>query len=664
LNWASSLCDLYEKNKHLAGKFQSWGKDGQKQLILLPLSHNTVLAQIEVALDGQGNFLRARTLAKEEALTLIPVTEASAIRTSGPEPHPLMDSLPYIAGDYDSYVRAKEDKENNLTTYRGRYDQYIRNLEAWCLSDYVHKKATAVFIYLKKAHLIKDLIREKVLIVDDDGFLLASKKVQNIAQEKAFVRFRVETGETPDLSDETGRFLPEIWKDTTLHSSYCRYFQSQPTKEMLCYLTGDINRVTGSYPKKIRNEGDQTKIISSNDTDGYTFRGRFANSYEAFSIGYEASQKALNALKWIIRRQGYLRDGLCVVTWESDLKPYVSVFDDAADIVAHINDDYCDDDFTDTALVEQDTNQITAAQFNRALDGYFEVLNNNSDMVVMSLDAVSTKGRLAMTYFNRMPSSHYIKNIAFWHESCRWQHAKYVNKRRIFFEGMAALSDIALALYGTEQNGFLKLKTDANGKAPMLVSTFQRLIPCMLERKLIPKDMVRLAVLRASTPLAYENYNWRKILSVACSLVKKTKLDWKGEAWDMTLQEDCTDRSYLYGRLLAVAGLAEEATYNPEEKRETNAMRYMNAFSRRPYRTWQIIYERLKPYLNKLPEAYNVYYKKLLTEIHALFTPELFADDRPLDGLYLLGYYSQIRKHYSKKNDQQDSKSEEKGGNE
>jgi CRISPR-associated protein Csd1 len=90
----------------------------------------------------------------------------------------------------------------------------------------------------------------------------------------------------------------------------------------------------------------------------------------------------------------------------------------------------------------------------------------------------------------------------------------------------------------------------------------------------------------------------------------------------------------------------------------------MNAFSRRPFRTWQIICERLKPYLNKLPEAYHVYYKKLLTEIHALFTPELFADDSPLDGLYLLGYYSQIRKHYSKKNDQQDNKSEEKGGNE
>ena len=665
MNWANALYDLYDKNENLAGIFQAWGdnEEKKKQLMLLPLSHTTVLAQVEVSINSQGEFLRARSLAKEEATTLIPVSEESAIRTSGPVPHPLMDSLQYVAGDYDAFVRAEPNKKGNPVTFRERYNSYIKMLEDWCSSDYAHPKAASVFAYLKKARLMEDLIREKVLLVDEDGLLTANRKINNILQEKAFVRFRVESGEAPELTDSTGRFKPEIWEDTTLQKSYCDYFLSQSSDTDLCYLTGNIGRKTESYPKKIRHEGDGTKLLSSNDNSGYTFRGRFRTSAEAFSIGYDASQKVHNALKWIIRRQGYQRDGLCVVTWESDLKPHVSIFDDAADIVVHAEDDFYDDTFTDTVQSSQnDTNQLTAAQFNRALDGYSQSVDNTSNMVVMALDA-ATPGRLAITYYNRMLSTHYMENIAFWHESCRWRHAKFINKRLYFYEGMASLYDVALALYGAEQNKLLALKSDSSGKAPMLISTFQRLVPCMLERKPIPRDMARLAVLRASAPLAYEKYNWRKILSIACSIVKKTKYDWKGEEWNMVLQHNCTYRSYLYGRLLAIADLVEEATFDAEEKRETNAMRYMNAFSRRPFRTWQIIEEKLPPYLSKLSKRHRVYYKKMLNEIHSLFTPDIFADDSALDGLYLLGYHSQVNEHYSKKKDSNENEQDnEQGG--
>ena len=62
-------------------------------------------------------------------------------------------------------------------------------------------------------------------------------------------------------------------------------------------------------------------MISSNDDDGFTFRGRFRNKEEAFAIGYEDSQKVHNALKWIIRKQGVYYDGMYLVTWESNLQP-------------------------------------------------------------------------------------------------------------------------------------------------------------------------------------------------------------------------------------------------------------------------------------------------------------------------------------------------------
>lgn len=47
--------------------------------------------------------------------------------------------------------------------------------------------------------------------------------------------------------------------------------------------------------------------------------GRFLKKEDAFSIGYETSQKMHNALKWIIRKQGYSFDTLKLVTWQSDM---------------------------------------------------------------------------------------------------------------------------------------------------------------------------------------------------------------------------------------------------------------------------------------------------------------------------------------------------------
>lgn len=101
------------------------------------------------------------------------------------------------------------------------------------------------------------------------------------------------------------------------------------------------------------------------------------------------------------------------------------------------------------------------------------------------------------------------------------------------------------------------------------------------------------------------------------------------------------NRSYLYGCLLAVADVAERETYdNDKDKAErvTNARRYWNAFSKRPYVTWQRIEEQLLPYLNKLGGK-RVRYEKMLQEIKAKFTPESFADNKALEPLYLLGFH-------------------------
>lgn len=109
----------------------------------------------------------------------------------------------------------------------------------------------------------------------------------------------------------------------------------------------------------------------------------------------------------------------------------------------------------------------------------------------------------------------------------------------------------------------------------------------------------------------------------------------------MALDEKCTRRDYLYGRLLAVADRVEYRTFEKDDGRETNAKRYMNAFSQHPFRTWKILEEKLVPYFNQLKAPERLKYQALLDEIYELFPLENFEDDTALNGLYLIGFHNQ-----------------------
>ena len=49
----------------------------------------------------------------------------------------------------------------------------------------------------------------------------------------------------------------------------------------LCYLTGNTEAISYLHSKKIRNEGDGAKLISANDSQNFTYRGRFATKEDA-----------------------------------------------------------------------------------------------------------------------------------------------------------------------------------------------------------------------------------------------------------------------------------------------------------------------------------------------------------------------------------------------
>ncbi|MBJ8192659.1 type I-C CRISPR-associated protein Cas8c/Csd1, partial [Bacillus cereus] len=100
--------------------------------------------------------------------------------------------------------------------------------------------------------------------------------------------------------------------------SFVGYYSQLLGEEDICYVTGRQLPSTDKHANKIRNSGDKAKLISANDTSGFTFRGRFAHSHEAASISYEVSQKAHNALKWLINRQGKVMEQRVFLVWGND----------------------------------------------------------------------------------------------------------------------------------------------------------------------------------------------------------------------------------------------------------------------------------------------------------------------------------------------------------
>jgi len=642
MNWIQSLYETYEKCQNMIGVVG----DGN-EVPLLPICHTTQKAQIEITLDAKGNFRRARILDKEEARTIIPCTEKSAGRTSGEAAHPLCDKLQYLAADYKKYGGEKDHY----------FESYIELLSAWAKSG-APQKVRAVYEYVQKGNVIGDLIANGVLFANEKGKLHIERPVPKAKnapkdifdllaggidpktgklkswQADAFVRWRVEIG------DE----IAEVWKDPEVIQSWIDYYSSTKTTKSLCYVTGIESFTADQHPAKIRNDGDKAKLISSNDTGGFTFRGRFINDIECVSVGFTTTQKAHSALRWLMNRQGYVlmekegkglpKPGFAVVAWAVS---GAKTPQPTADTYAALYDTEEESGIADTA-------QDMAIRLKKKIAGYRQEIGDREDVVVMAVDS-ATPGRLSIVYYRDLKGSEFLERIEAWHETCAWRHTYRpievqdekgkTKKLYITFYGAPAPADIAEAAYGSRLDDKLKK------------ATIKRLLPCIVDGQPIPRDLVESVVRRASNRAGLSGYDWSKALTIACALYRKYKHG--KEEYEMALDETRKTRDYLFGRLLAIADVLEERTLSEaEKKRPTNATRYMQQFSQRPFSTWKQIHELLTPYFMRQGDNAS-YYKWLIAQVEDLFTPEDFISNKPLTGEYLLGYYCQRQKMWEKK---------------
>lgn len=620
MSWIEKLHKTYENNTCSIGKGET---------PLLPICHTTQKAHITIILDREGNFAGASVVPKDDARTIIPATEESAGRTGKkPTCFPLCDKLQYISGDFVDYGGVVTSGFSNNP--KEPYNEYIKILTDWCESEFAHSKVKSVLHYVRRGYVIKDLIEKKVLIADSNGKLLNqwtekqsspdifkllpggkdNKGKDKPWQAGAFIRWAVEI---------PGDCQSNLWDDKTVWKSWQEYYSNLRTQKGFCHISGETVVLADQHPAKIRNDGDKAKLISSNDNTGFTFRGRFTNSSEACGIGFEVTQKAHSALRWLIAKQGY-RDGeQAIIAWAvsgADVpNPVVDTFTmlfKGQEETANLNPEY--------------TAEEIGIEISKLSSGYSAKLGNTDDVVIIGIDS-ATPGRMAISFYRELTSSEFLNRVLTWHDlekGCVWR--QYFAKDKIFV-GAPAPRDIAECAYGRRDDKLRK-------------ATVERLLPCIVDGIPIPHDIVESCVHRGSNRQGIEFWEWEKALGIACALFKHQH---KERNYKMSLERDRKTRDYLYGRLLSVAEFMEGLALKVAgEDRDTNAARLMQRFADHPYSTWRNIELALAPYKTRLRAkrpGFLSNMEKELDEIQNLFQTEEYMTDNTLSGEFLIAYH-------------------------
>ena len=620
MGWFSQLYATYNNCESHVGMIQD------KVSPLLPLFHTTRQSHIEVTIDDKGIFIRASVVEKSNATIIIPCTEKSDSRTNTSVPHGLCDTLQYLSRDYGEYAE------------KSYFPLYIKQLKSWVESPYSHYMAEAVYAYSVNNDLICDLIKSDCIIIGDDGKPISKwdgdkenkPKILSVLSDQldAFVRWRVYK---KDYNND------EVWMEKSLWHCWIEFQRSELNKKgatTLCYITGEKNvPISSNHPKYIRFRGDTAKLISSNDSTNYTYRGIFVTPEEACQIGTEVTQKAHNALKWLISKQGRSINEKVVLVWAVSGEDIPDVTQDTLSLVSKEEAEFFED-------YEYDTDAFFARQFNKRMAGYSAQLDKKTNIVVLILGSASP-GRMAVTYYRQLFGSDFLERIQAWHKTCYWRHDyRFMEKKLYTFWGAPAPIDIAKAAYGEKCSDTIK------------ASTVERLLPCIIDARPIPADIVESLLQRAKKRASLEKWEFYKILSITCALYNKLH---EREGYTVALEKNRTSRDYLYGRLLAIAKNIESwALLESGEKRLTNAERLMQRFADRPYSTWRTIELSLSPYKQKLGWRAKSRYDEI-GQIMDQFSIEDFTNDKPLSGEFLLGYYCELN-YLNKKSSDKETK--------
>ncbi len=609
MSFMKKLCDVYDA---VVGTSGAEG-DGA----LLPVGFVQKNVKYNIILSPSGEFVTAQLIPDGEQSCAVPSSPQAEARTSSKcAPFPLAEQLKYlIAG--------------------GKYfDSYVAQLEAWCAEEHAPECLRVLLDYLKRETLYADLSAVsglKLKYYKDE-----SDTKGDGADAKSFACFSVEY---PDSENR-------LWMRKDVRESWARRLAAMAGEQTeLCYVTGLQLPAMENHPKVQGN----AKLISAKDTGfPFQFRGRFVDDRSAATVSGLVSSKAHSALRWLLNHQGFQKYGMNFVGWYTG-EPALDLGDDE-----------------DGERPVPDTFESYINALFRAVQGYERDWKAESDLddltdeakaamdevVILGLQA-ATDGRMSVTYEQEIPGNVFIDHVDRWRAACRWQmpHQEELDDDR-----SPTWREICEAVMGVDAVQTARGDFKAEKAATKLMRDLQlRLLHCVVEAQALPRNMVEAAFHRAVQPLTFTDskgrwngWSWSKCIAVACAMICEYEIDGRGStAPQPVLDVSCTERDYLYGRLLAVAHKIEQ---DASGDGKTNAVRMMTRFVQRPDIVWPQLYMKLIPYFGALADkaaegkARSAHsYQYLLGQIEGLFRIEDIGAAGALSYGFLLGFSAQTR---------------------
>ena len=633
----NSLVKTYDKSLE-AGLVDNYnGNDS----VILPLYHNSIVSTgeniLKISIDRDSNFVKSSFLVKDEKI-IFPVSLDSVNRTSNSMPHMLVDNCSYIA----SY------NEERHKDYMDALENWIAEEKDTEIKDFIR----IIYNYIKKENFIYEALRYAlgvdVLKLTDKASILEytfindknKETTKKLELDKIYLEFEVV--DFKNLEDYS------VTKYKKLHQVHINNVRNSITKNGICNITGKEDYIVDKHRGILGN----SKLISAVKQ---SYIGRFKEGSDVISIGYETSEKAHLMLKYLMDNKNsskWLGGQQYIVNWFSDdvrndkklfitsANPNIAGVDESDEF--DIDKIEAEDATMDTFKAVYSENEKVANSFITGVDK----VPKDSRYSALILEKVND-GRSSIRYFKELQTSQLYENLEKW--SNTYYYYTLVNNN--FLKKTPSIFSILDAAYGTEREKKLVNDNDSFKKDQL-----QKMIISIIEGKEMPKNIIKAIDMNIRKKLNYKN-TWNILQSIALAVLRDSS---KEENEDM-LDRDNLDRSYLYGRLLAVYEMIERLTFDAakygdgektkksEAIRLTNADRYWTSFTKNPLQMTKVLDEKTKTYMNKL-KATNPGFAKLLEREKADIFIKLGElgisekeDNKALSSRFLYGYYAEKR---------------------
>ena len=677
MNPLASLYETYQRAEK-AGLVDQHGEDTDP--ILLPIFHDSKKSTgndvIEIKLNEEGEFLDARFLPKGVYIEF-PVSEKSIGRTDLSSPHPLVDKMLYLSERLS--LELKKEKQKNIP-----HQVYLAQLQTWADYEKTHPQPLLRSICSYLFNPENDVFTDSLPALFGEDFRVKGQgtverqegnRTKTYSFPDLFVTFCVEYSD-PQVGTKF------VTRDQDLHQHYIQFLREGLEKKPLepCDISGEKTYLASKHQGLMGN----AKVVSKSNNKEVYF-GRFQNGDDLVHIGLMTSQKVFLMLKYFLESKTngrYLGSGAYLIGWfthdiknDQGFEPVnLSSFED-------LLTDFSKED------PEEDRSYTFGGQVAKLL---LKKIVGNSDRkpdeisYQMMMVEKTGKGRLALKYFRKYTGSQLAENVGYWYESLSWPFYNPKTKSEQYY--VPPIYRIVNVLYGEEQENGPYFSIIGDRNKAIAGKMMEDLIPSVMERRPLPAALATKAWHNAKDRAHYKKY-WPNQLQMDCIVLQKYFKDlpesypkhMKEEQNLAYLDEQCDDRSYLYGRLLAVYDRIEkDCQYfkkmgqssqegkdnsNPAYDRETNAARLWTAFIARPNWVNVTLSAKIQPYFRQLkaekPERAR-HYEILLGELMPrICQANQGQGQQALNEMFLFGYYGQSQAFFKTKKTQAEEEKQE-----